>query len=226
MIYNIKNGIYYDNFYHEKFIGDIYEYIKTYKPNRIYLDVDGVLWHSCQAICDMYYNDLGNRGTLVKENERVSGSDILSWNFKELNPSFDDGIIEFMFSREDFFDYVSWIEGARQFMMVYKDLITIVTKGVPDNLKHKIKYFEEYFVPIYGLPLTCSKSIVNMQGGLFIDDVAKNLEESNATYKIQFLEYNDNKNYKREWIKDWNGLKMYGWAKKDFQYNLENSVCY
>ena len=65
-------------------------------------------------------------------------------------------------------------------------------------------------VPFIGMPFNISKSIINMDG-LFIDDNTKNLLESNAPYKIQFLEYNDHMNDKREWTKDWHGFKMYKW---------------
>ena len=40
----------------------------------------------------------------------------------------------------------------------------------------------------------------------------KNLIESNAKYKVQFLEYNDGLNEQREWIKGFNGYKMYKWS--------------
>ena len=67
-------------------------------------------------------------------------------------------------------------------------------------------------VIIKGLPLDASKGEVDMSDGLFIDDCTKNLVESNAKYKVQFCEYDDGLNEQREWIKGFDGLKMYKWS--------------
>lgn len=183
---------------------DIKKFIKAFNPSHIYLDVDGVIWHSCQAVCDILN---GIYGTNVK------GSDILSWNFKEFDDEFIDEDIEGLFGNQRFFEIVSWIKGAFEFIRTYKDKIIIVTKGTKDNIYYKLVVFENlgFNVPMISLPFECSKGSINMTGGLLIDDCTNNLKESNATYKIQFLEYKDNKNDIREWTKDWKGLKMYKW---------------
>lgn len=198
MIYGINNGIINNT------VINIDKFIKTINPNKIYLDVDGVIWHSCQAICDILN---GIYGTNVK------GSDILSWNFKEFDKEFIDEDIEELFGNQRFFEIVKWIKGAFEFIRIYKDKIIIVTKGTKDNIYYKLTVFESLGldVPIISLPFTCSKGSIDMIGGLHIDDCTNNLIESNATYKIQFLEYNDGKNNIREWTKDWNGIKMYKW---------------
>ena len=77
-------------------------------------------------------------------------------------------------------------------------------------LKMKI-LFKDLNVGIIGIPLNRSKSEVDMSDGLFIDDCTNNLIESNAKYKIQFCEYNDNLNSHRDWLKGWNGYRMYHW---------------
>jgi hypothetical protein len=48
-----------------------------------------------------------------------------------------------------------------------------------------------------------------MDGGLFIDDCTCNLNESNATYKLIFMEYNDGN--EREWQLGWDGERIYEW---------------
>lgn len=183
---------------------DINKFIEINNPNRIYLDIDGVIWHSCQAVCDMVNKQFGTN---------VQGNEILSWNFKELKDDLTNKDVEQIFEDYYFFKYVKWINGALDFIRNYKDRITIVTKGTFMNLTRKIDTFDAFGLDIiiYGLPVNKSKGLVNMNGGLLIDDCTKNLKESNATYKIQFLEYNDDKNNIREWTKDWDGLKMYRW---------------
>lgn len=198
MIYGFKNGV-----FNNKVI-NIDKFIKTIKPNKIYLDIDGVIWHSCQAVCDVINK---------RYDTNIQGNEILSWNFKELKSDFTDEDVEYIFGDPYFFKCVRWINGAFEFIRTYKDNITIVTKGTFDNLSRKVDEFKELKLDtiICGLPLNSSKSEINMEGGLLIDDCTKNLEESNATHKIQFLEYNDNMNDIREWTKDWKGLKMYRW---------------
>ena len=183
---------------------DIDRFIKTTNPNRIYLDVDGVIWHSCQAFCDVINKRFGTN---------VQGNEILSWNFKELKDDLTDEDVECIFGDYYFFKCIRWVNGAYDFIRRYKDKITIVTKGTCMNLTRKLEEFDALGldIAVCGLSLNDSKASVNMNGGLLIDDCTNNLIESNATYKIQFLEYKDNKNDIREWTKGWRGLKMYKW---------------
>lgn len=192
MILNFKSNI----------IENIYKFIEQNNIEKIYLDIDGVILHSCQAICDML-NEI--QGTNFK------GNDILSWNFKEACPNLTDEQIEFLFADPIFFQYVKTIEGAYEFINQYKDKIILITKGTIGNICNKYLFFKDLNVAICGLPFNVSKGLINMSDGLFIDDCTNNLNESNAKYKIQFLEYNDHMNDKREWTKDWHGLKMYRW---------------
>lgn len=198
MTFGIKNGILRNN------VINIDKFISTVNPDKIYLDVDGVIWHSCQAACDVINKRYGTN---------IQGNEILSWNFKEVAANFKDEDIEYIFADYYFFKRIKWINGAFDFINRYKNKIVIVTKGTFQNIQRKIDIFDELDlnIRIYGIPLDNSKSVINMQNGLFIDDSTKNLNESNATYKIQFLEYKDNKNDIREWTKDWKGLRMYKW---------------
>ena len=198
MTFGIKNGILRNN------VINIDKFISTVNPDKIYLDVDGVIWHSCQAACDVINKRYGTN---------IQGNEILSWNFKEVENNFKDEDIEYIFADYYFFKCIKWINGSFDFINRYKDKIVIVTKGTFQNIQRKIDIFDklDLNIHIYGIPLDNSKSVINMQNGLFIDDSTKNLNESNATYKIQFLEYKDNKNDIREWTKDWKGLRMYKW---------------
>ena len=189
----------------EWIISDIEKFIDYVNVKHIYLDVDGVLIHSCQAICDILNEDKGTNFT---------GNQVLSWNFKEICPDLTDGDIELLFADDRFFKYVQWIKGAREFIKRHENNITIVTKGTYLNILRKILFFNRYdiSVPIEGLSLDTSKNEIDMSKGIFIDDCTKNLIESNAKYKVQFLEYNDGLNEQREWIKGFNGYKMYKWS--------------
>ena len=186
-------------------INSIETFINYYNIDNIYLDVDGVLIHSCQAVCDILNEDKGTTFT---------GDQILSWNFKEICPNLTDTDIELLFADDRFFKYIKWIDGAKEFIKRHENNITIVTKGTKQNVLKKYNFFNLHNlnVVIKGLPLDKSKSEIDMSDGLFIDDCTKNLVESNAKYKIQFCEYDDGLNEQREWIKGFDGLKMYKWS--------------
>lgn len=210
-------------------VKDIDKFIKDRNIGTIFLDMDGVLLKSCDCICD-----------LLRDCERlytdVTGRDIFTWNFKEafeedaemrgdeypLSDEYMSFVIEKLFESEEFFNRVKFIDGAIDFLKKYKDKTICVTKSNIKNLDGKVQLFKDLDlgdIPIIGMPLDISKGFINMQYGkgnsLFIDDCAVNLIESNADYKIQFREYNDEQNDKRKWISDWtdhrNEYVMYHW---------------
>ena len=189
-----------------KEITDIEEFIKEKNIKKIFLDIDGVVIHSCQAMVDILNK---------KYHTNTSGEDILSWNFKEVIDTLTDDEIEYLFTTDEFFEVVKPISGAIDFINKYKDNIILITKGGLKNLFGKKQIFELWElddVNMIGLPLNMSKRIIDMTAygdSLFIDDSTNNLIESNATYKIQFREYKDNK--KREWQDGWCGRIMYHW---------------
>lgn len=190
-------------YYNPKIIRNIDQFINKHDIKSIYLDMDGVLIHSCQAICDMINERKGTNFT---------GDEVLSWNFHEICPNLTDSDVEKLFADLTFFKYIKWIDGALDFIEQYKDCIRIVTKGTSTNLHYKEHFLKKYNIDphnLLGLSLNVSKSCIDMSSGLFIDDCTDNLNDSNAKYKIMFKEYNDNQ--EREWQKDWNGLVMYNW---------------
>ena len=194
--------------YRSNVVEDIRGFIKDNRIRSIWLDMDGVMMGSGDAITEIVNNIQGTN---------YKGSNIISSNFKEIwkqDPNgMDDNTIENLFRHEVFWAIVQWIDGCQEFIDEFRDIIKIVTKGTKENLFYKQIWLENQGfgdIPFIGMPFEISKSIINMDG-LFIDDSAKNLLESNAPYKIQFLEYDDHMNNKREWTKDWHGLKMYRW---------------
>ena len=188
-------------------INNIDDFIKKHNITHLFIDIDGVIFASCDAIIQILNERYGGD---------FKGSDVTSWDFQCCYPNMTSEEIEDTFADPRFFEIVKPIKGALEFIDRYKDKIVIVTKAVTDNFIHKRKWFDEHGysdVPIIGLPLNVSKSLINMDRvdswSLFIDDSTNNLNDSNADFKIQFREYNDDK--EREWQKGWDGLVMYNW---------------
>ena len=192
-----------------KVIKDIDSFIKDNNITHIFLDIDGVIFHSCQAMIDILNERYGGN---------FDGSDVTSWNFQCCYPNMTSEEIEDTFNDPKFFDIVKPIDGALEFMDRYRDKIILVTKASVENYAHKRKWFDDrgFNIPMIALPLNVSKGFIDMQNctefynySLFIDDSTNNLQETNADYNIMFKEYNDQK--EREWQKDWDGLVMYQW---------------
>ena len=185
---------------------DIDEFIKSHRITSIFLDIDGVIFASCDSIIQILNERYGGD---------FKGSDVTSWNFQCCYPNMTSEEIEDTFNDPKFFDIVNPIDGALEFVDRYRDKIILVTKANIENYAHKRKWFDDrgFNIPMIALPLNVSKSLVNMNSideySLFIDDSTNNLNDSNADYKIQFREYNDDK--ERAWQKDWDGLVMYQW---------------
>ena len=170
--------------------------------DKIYLDCDGVIMATNDVMCKLL-NKLYNTNH--------TGSDVTSWNYTDLYPTTNDEI-ENLFNSQHFFDNVKFIKGAERFLTKYRKKIIIVTKGSPTNYLRKRWWFNDKGfkdIPIIPIPLELDKGLINMKNGLFIDDSTANLKESNATWKIQFVEYQDDKT--RDWQVGWKGFKIYGW---------------
>lgn len=190
-----------------KRIDNIDNFIEYKRITKIFLDIDGVIFHSCQAMIDILNERYGGN---------FDGSDVTSWNFQCCYPNMTSEEIEDTFNDPKFFDIVKPIDGVLEFMNRYKDKIILVTKASVENYVHKRKWFDDRGfkdIPIIALPLNVSKSLVNMDNiaeySIFIDDSEQNLIDSNADYRVQFREYDDDK--EREWQKGWGGLVMYQW---------------
>jgi 5'(3')-deoxyribonucleotidase len=170
--------------------------------SKVYLDCDGVLTASNEAMCILLNK---------KYNKSHKGCEVLDWNYTNLYPTCANEI-EALFETTEMFRHLKLIKGAKNFLAKYRKKIIIVTKGGVNNYIYKRQLFDnEGFVdiPIIRLPLDISKSVINMDGGLFIDDCTCNLNESNATYKLMFMEYNDGN--EREWQLGWDGERIYEW---------------
>ena len=190
-----------------KVIKDIDSFITDMEIDKIFLDIDGVIFHSCQAMIDILNERYGGN---------FDGSDVTSWNFQCCYRGMTSEEVESMFNNGLFFKIVKPIDGALEFMDRYRDKIILVTKANIENYALKRKWFDDRGfkdIPMIALPLNVSKGFINMDNineySLFIDDSTQNLIDCNSDYKVQMREYCDDK--EREWQKGWNGLVMYQW---------------
>lgn len=90
-------------------ITDIEQFISENNIAKIYLDVDGVLFNSVQTCVDIINE---------KQDTNFDGSDVLSWDFKEVCPTITSKEVEEMFNSDEFFQRVEWIKGALEFVKI------------------------------------------------------------------------------------------------------------
>lgn len=87
--------------------------------------------------------------------------------------------------------------------------ITVVSAGSTANLGLKEEWLTHNlpYVSFIGVNFDNgeSKDNVDMSGGVFIDDLAENLNISNADMKICFGD-------EYPWNKEWNGIRMANWC--------------
>ena len=103
------------------------EFIYKYNISQIFLDADGVIFASCDAIIQILNERYGGD---------FKGSDVTSWDFQCCYPNMTSEEIEDTFADPRFFEIVKPIKGALEFIDRYKDKIVIVTKAVTDNFIH------------------------------------------------------------------------------------------
>jgi 5'(3')-deoxyribonucleotidase len=176
---------------------------------KLFLDYDGVLVDSITSFCRTYdllyyYNEKWKPANPEKVNR---------WDFKDECPLLD-GVsdIEYIFAHQSFFNLLHLFPNARTVIeaLEQKYNIYIVTIGTLDNLSLKAKWINQNLFNIDNVILlnNCDckmdKSIVNMEGGILIDDHEDNLFSSNASRKICFgKKYDWNKNWQGERAADW-----------------------
>src|SRR5574344_647439 len=172
-------------------INNIDDFIKEMSITHLFIDIDGVIFASCDAIIQILNERYGGH---------FKGSDVTSWDFQCCYPNMTSEEIEDTFNNPKFFDIVKPIDGALEFMDRYRDKIILVTKANFENYAHKRKWFNDRNfadIPIIALPLNVSKGLINMDNideySLFVDDSTQNLIDCNADYKVQMREYYDDK---------------------------------
>ena len=148
----------------------------------LYLDFDGVICNAIKRIVDMYNTEFGTN---------IHWTNIETYNFVELDISHN--ALQGYFSKPEYFnDTLEFLDNAEEILLRLLSegwAITIVSLGTCDNLNNKAKWVREHLpkeIKFHGLPMHCPKSSIDMSNGIFIEDVIKNLDVSNARHKIVF----------------------------------------
>lgn len=172
---------------------------------KLFVDFDGTIINTIQAYVDTYnelYSDHPNFQTA--ESHLVN-----QYNMKDQCNLIED--MSEIFTHHLFFQFAEFInDNTYEVLEKLNDKyqLIICSIGVPKNLAHKTLWLEEKlpFIKDYVLinNTTCkmSKSIVNMQDSIFIDDIPSNLESSNADKNDKYL-FGKIYPWNEGWIGNW-----------------------
>lgn len=149
-------------------------------------------------------------------NKNVKAEDIGQWDFSDVYPDIPLKDIVDVFGEEEFFRTLKLKDGVlttlRKFCK-YNDIF-IVSKVDMSAMKRKNEWIKDHLIDLgiritfRGIPLGKSKGIIDMSGGIMIDDNADFLRETNAKYKIL---YKCNRSFDK--LQDWDGYIVHNWKE-------------
>ena len=182
---------------------------------NLFLDLDATIVDSSKAYCAVY-------NTYYSHLEGFKPADhtkVYQYNFSDecLLALQDKSKI---FGNQDFFDNLILFENAYEVLLSLKDKynITGISKSVQKKFNEvnilpldiideievtKFLSLNKYDINSNGIN---SKSIVDMSGGIFIDDHQDNLFSSNAEYKYCYGEV-------KGWNDKWDGIRLENWLE-------------
>lgn len=178
------------------------------KP-KLFVDFDSTITASIKSFCKTY-------NFLYKYHESFKPADwtkVNQWDFGDQCPLLPDkqSVAE-IFASKHFFKKLEFMPGAREVLYaLHKEYdVVLVTIGDHVNLARKSMWIYQKLGFVKDVILLnneggkMDKSLVQMHNGIFIDDVASNLESSNAEVKICY-----GQTY--PWNEEWQGFRCENW---------------
>ena len=149
----------------------------------LFIDVDGVLFHSIKRFVELY-----NR----KYDRNINYMDINDYEFRGFLSDLEPNEVDEIFERDDFYGTIDcFIWESIKYINMIKILnieICFVTKGTMLNCVGKLKLLNYLYPKNRVITLSDSeytdKSIIDMEGCIFIDDHQRNLNTCSAKYPI------------------------------------------
>lgn len=171
---------------------------------KIFLDFDSTITDSVKAYCEVY-NWLYNAHADYRKVNKWDLSDecLLAANY-----------VEDIFASQEFFNVLEPMDNYTLEvinMLKKKYDVIICSIGTPENISRKAKWIEQKLdikdmILLSQSNLKMDKSIIDMSGGIIIDDHADNLVTSNADIKICFGAI-------KAWNEDWSGIRTSDWGE-------------
>ena len=175
---------------------------------NLFLDFDGVPVNSIKAYCDVY-NEVYKDHHEFKKANWIYCND---WSLEDQCPLSEKP--KELFEHDEFFKRLEFYPGAKESLEVLKDQYNIIicTMGTLHNISKKCVWIQNNMPYIKDAIFISNKdcidkSLIDMSGGIFIDDNSENLLASNADIKINYTHV---KTY--SWNDNWDGLQVHNWV--------------
>jgi len=177
---------------------------------KLYIDIDATLVDSVKRFIE-YYNK--------RYSQNINPIDIKKWDFSDKCKFKEVSEIEDIFADKEFYYDIDIFEDAIEVInrLRKRHEIIFVSIGTSENVINKIRFLNERFKGLNQVMLIkdyvlMDKSIVNMEGGVFLDDHSGNLDSTNAKYKMLF-EYGHRLDFNKDWCgkvtNNWLGFEQY-----------------
>ena len=178
---------------------------------KYFVDFDGTICNSTKSFANTYNILYQNH----PEFKLADHTKLKQYNLKCICPLVNNPLD--IFDHDLFFQYLEFIndntyEVLEKLSKKYQ--LIIVTIGTPTNLSKKALFLEEKlsfikdYVLLFNDGCKMQKDIVNMENGIFLDDVESNLKSSNAKTKILFGKiYDWNKDWRDDYCLDWSVIE-------------------
>lgn len=178
---------------------------------KLIIDFDNTIVNSTKAFCETYNELFKSDPKFIPADWNKSNE----YNFGDVCPLLesDQDKVYAIFENPLFFKKIRFIdEHTERVIKILNDKFEtyICSIGTGKNIYHKYNWlkknlpFLKHHVFVMHEGCTSDKSILNMDGAIFIDDHNGNLETSNASIKISF-----GKRY--TWNYDWDGIVCDKW---------------
>ena len=178
------------------------------KKFKFFIDMDSTITDSVKAYCTTYniiYQDHSNF-------KPADHTKLSQYNLKCICPLVEKPLD--MFEQTLLFEHLEFINNNTYEVLEKlsnKYELILVTIGTPSNLSQKSLWLEKNVPMIKNYVLLSNegckmnKSVVNMKGSIFVDDIVSNLESSNASIKVLFGKL-------FEWNLGWQGKHCFTWS--------------
>lgn len=175
------------------------------KKIKLFIDFDSTIVESVKAYCDVY-NELYNANADYTKVER--------WDLGDQCPLAVD-YVENIFATERFFEVLELIDSdTKQVLDELKEHYEVIIHSIgnPENISRKAEWIKRNLhisdmILLSKSNIVMDKSIIDMSGGIIVDDYENNLFKSNADVKICFGKET------KEWNKNWTGIKVGSWKE-------------
>lgn len=180
------------------------------KITKLFIDVDDTIIPSGEIICSLY-NDKYKYHTDFKE---AKFEECHIWTMTDVCPLLDQETMKDMFESDEFYEKAILFDGIKEMIddfhfNVGLDII-FCSRGTPKNIAKKLKWIEKQFPYSTQLPIVgdwfkpIDKDMINMSGGIMIDDKKSNLDNCNAEHRI-LASYDGN--FKKDWNINFEGFR-------------------